>query len=97
MYSLTLSSHIVLIRFVSFQRLYIKQTWTKMIYYDFNGKRLADVQTLMMMTHFNKSAMIRLLKRKRVPYLTYQNRKIYFLSDVINEGGICSDSSEFTF
>ena len=65
-----------------------------MIFYDFNGKRLADVQTLMMMTQFNKSSMIRLLKRKKVPFITYQNRNIYFLSEFLNEESINSDQED---
>lgn len=65
-----------------------------MIFYDLNGKRLADVQTLMLMTQYNKSAMIRLLKRKNVPFITYQNRNIYFLSDFLMEGVINSDQED---
>lgn len=68
-----------------------------MIFYDFEGKRLVDLQTLMMLTNYNKSTMIRLLKRKKVPYLTYQNRNIYFLSDVVHEVEIGVDPAAVAF
>jgi hypothetical protein len=56
-----------------------------MIYFVCDGKKLVDVQTLMMLTNNTKSTMIRLLKRKKTPFLTYQNRNIYLLSDFLNE------------
>jgi hypothetical protein len=56
-----------------------------MIFYEVNGKKMVDIKTLMMLTNNTKSTMIRLLKRKKTPYLTYQNRNIYSLSDFLNE------------
>ncbi len=56
-----------------------------MIFYYFNGKKLVDIKTLMMMTNNTKSTLIRLLKRRNTPFITYQNRRIYFLSDFLNE------------
>jgi len=59
-----------------------------MIFYDFDGKRLVDVQTLIEQTNFNKTKLLRLLKKTKVDHIRYQNRNIYFISEIIDKIGI---------
>lgn len=56
-----------------------------MIFYDFQGEKMVDIKMLMKMTNNSKSTLIRLLKKRKTPYITYQNRRIYFLTDFLNE------------
>jgi|WetSurSiteA1Bulk_404760.scaffolds.fasta_scaffold00535_2 hypothetical protein len=75
-------------RNVSFQVYIVKTKSNFMIFYDFDGKRLVDVQTLIEQTNFNKTKLLRLLKKTKVDHIRYQNRNIYFISEIIDKIGI---------
>jgi hypothetical protein len=75
-------------RNVSFQVYIIKTKSNFMIFYDFDGKRLVDVQTLIEQTSYNKTKILRLLKKTKVDHIKYQNRNIYYMSDIIDKIGI---------
>jgi len=55
--------------------------------YTSSGKIMYDVRTLMEITHYKKSTMIRLLKKRDVPFFTYQNRRIYSVTEIIEKLG----------
>jgi hypothetical protein len=59
-----------------------------MLIYVLDEKKLIDVQTLICLTSYNKSKVLRLLKKMKVNYIRYQNRNIYYMSDIIEKTGI---------
>lgn len=53
------------------------------VYYLYLDEKYIDFQTIMYLTNKEKSYIWRLLNKLEIPYIEYQNRRLYSFDDIV--------------
>jgi hypothetical protein len=54
------------------------------VYYSYLNEKYVDFQTILYLTNTEKTFMWRYLNKLEIPFLDYQNRRLYKFNDILN-------------